>query len=118
VKFPEWSDERLRIMADAEPGGLMACSPELLAELKIMAGTDPRIAASLKAAGIEPENVEKVVFPPQWASAVAAFNAGKEYRFTIPCKNCGAEKDAHYDGSQCPIGNGLYSSEKVFEESK
>jgi len=29
MKFPQWSEERMRQMADEEPGGLMACSPEI-----------------------------------------------------------------------------------------
>ena len=29
MKFPQWSEKRLRELADAEPGGLMACSPEI-----------------------------------------------------------------------------------------
>ena len=63
MKFPEWSEERMREMADAEPGGLMACSPELLEELIVLAGEDPRIASTLRAAGIDPRGVEKVVVP-------------------------------------------------------
>ena len=67
MKFPQWSEERMREMAETEPGGLMACSPELLGELKVLAGTDPAIAATLRAAGIDPKNVEKVVVP--WAGS-------------------------------------------------
>jgi len=63
VKLPEWSLERAKQLADAEPGGLMACSPEILAELKILARADPAIAATLELAGIKPEHVEKIVIP-------------------------------------------------------
>lgn len=31
------------------------------------------------------------------------------------CKNCGSEKDDHYDGVQCPLGQGLYSTENSFQ---
>ena len=31
------------------------------------------------------------------------------------CKNCGAEQDDHYDGVQCPLGQGLYSTENSFQ---
>lgn len=31
------------------------------------------------------------------------------------CKNCGSEKDDHYDGVQCPLGQGLYSAKTSFE---
>lgn len=33
---------------------------------------------------------------------------------TKRCIHCGAEQDAHYDGAQCPLGNGLYSSTMNF----
>jgi len=32
------------------------------------------------------------------------------------CKNCGAEQDEHYDGVQCPIGQGLYSSTSKYND--
>lgn len=67
MKFPKWSEERMREMAEAEPGGLMVCSPEFLADLKVLAGDDPAIAATLRAAGIKLEHVEKVVAP--WAGS-------------------------------------------------
>ena len=31
------------------------------------------------------------------------------------CKNCGSEKNDHYDGVQCPLGQGLYSAKTSFE---
>lgn len=31
------------------------------------------------------------------------------------CKHCGAEQDDHYDGVQCPLGQGLYSTENSFQ---
>lgn len=39
---------------------------------------------------------------------------GGRTEYTGHCKNCGAEQDDHYDGAQCPLGNGLYSSTKNF----
>ena len=52
-KFPEWSEARMREMAEAEPGGLMACSPELLREMKEQAKNDGGVAAKLHLAGVE-----------------------------------------------------------------
>lgn len=52
-RMPEWSEERLKELADAEPSGLMACSPELLAEFKEIAKTDPAVAAVLERAGVQ-----------------------------------------------------------------
>ena len=40
-------------MAEAEPGGLMACSPEILTELIEAAKTDETIAAKLEHAGLK-----------------------------------------------------------------
>lgn len=51
-RMPPWSEERLRELADVEPGGLMACSPELLAEFEEMAKTDPAVATTLERAGV------------------------------------------------------------------
>ena len=31
------------------------------------------------------------------------------------CNNCGAEQDEHYDGVQCPLRQGLYSTENSFQ---
>jgi hypothetical protein len=62
MKF-QLSEAWLRRVADEEPGGLMACSPELLEELIVLAGDDPRIAATLRATGIDPNGVEKIVVP-------------------------------------------------------
>lgn len=31
------------------------------------------------------------------------------------CKNCGSDREEHYDEVQCPIGHGEYSSTRVFE---
>ena len=31
------------------------------------------------------------------------------------CKHCGAEQDEHYDGVQCPLRQGLYSTENSFQ---
>ena len=115
MKFPEWSEEWLREVADAEPGGLMACSPELLREMKVLAKDDPAIAATLELAGIKPEHVERVVIPltPEFAKALAAFNAGREYtplrdgepcshpgclsHLTHPCEGCG-RVDGRWEG--------------------
>lgn len=49
----EWSEDRLRELADAEPGGLMACSPELLTEFIEMAKTDSGVAETLTRAGVK-----------------------------------------------------------------
>jgi hypothetical protein len=101
MKFPDWSEKRMRELADAEPGGLMACSPEILAELKIMAGTDPAIAATLELAGIKPEHVEKVVVHVSrgWREAVAkglglrdgepCSHPGCLSHVSHPCEGCG-----------------------------
>lgn len=53
ARWPEWSEEKLRRLAEAEPGGLMACSPELLAEFKEAAKTNEDIRQTLRAAGVE-----------------------------------------------------------------
>lgn len=53
ARWPEWSEEKLRKLADAEPGGLMACSPELLEEFKEAAKTNEDIRQTLRAAGVE-----------------------------------------------------------------
>jgi hypothetical protein len=53
IAMPKWSEARLREMAEAEPGGLMACSPELLAEMKEAAKTDSGVATTLHMAGVE-----------------------------------------------------------------
>lgn len=55
-RMPPWSEERLRELGDAEPGGLMACSPELMAEFKEMAKTDPAVAATLERAGVKADD--------------------------------------------------------------
>lgn len=52
-KMPKWSKEKLLKFAEAEPGGLMACSPELLTELKEAAKTDAGVALTLRLAGVE-----------------------------------------------------------------
>ena len=58
LKMPEWSPERLKELADAESealdatGGLLACSPEIMAELKEAAET----ADKMRAAGVEVDN--------------------------------------------------------------
>jgi hypothetical protein len=52
VWFPRWYEEKLKRFADAEPGGLMACSPELLTELIELAKTDEAVKATLVHAGI------------------------------------------------------------------
>ncbi len=52
LKFPQWSPEKMRAMAEAEPGGLMACSPEILTELIEAAKTDETIALKLEHAGL------------------------------------------------------------------
>lgn len=61
VKFPQWSEERMRDLAETEPDGLMACSPELLTEFKEQAKTDMSMAAKLFFAGVEldPETVAR-----------------------------------------------------------
>lgn len=52
-ELPRWSEARLRELADAEPGGLMACSPELLTEFIEMAKTDSGVAETLTRAGVK-----------------------------------------------------------------
>ena len=58
LKMPEWSPERLKELADAESealdatGGLLACSPEIMAEMKEAAET----AEKMRAAGFKVEN--------------------------------------------------------------
>lgn len=53
MKWPDWSEEHWKELADAEPGGLMACSPELLAEFKEATKTDSTIAETLNHAGVD-----------------------------------------------------------------
>ena len=51
--FPQWSPEQMKKIAAEEPGGLMACSPELLAEMKEAAKIDGGAATTLHLAGVE-----------------------------------------------------------------
>ena len=53
LKMPEWSEERMRELAEAEPGGLMACSPEILGHMLEDAKTDQATAYKLHLAGVE-----------------------------------------------------------------
>ena len=53
MRFPQWSPERFKELADAEPGGLMACSPELLKEFKEAAKTNEHVAEVLRHAGVQ-----------------------------------------------------------------
>lgn len=34
------------------------------------------------------------------------------------CIRCGAAEEAHYDGSQCPVGNGADSGTQTFDGSR
>jgi hypothetical protein len=52
-ELPRWSEERMREMADAEPGGLMACSPDILGHMLEDAKFDAATAAQLHLAGVE-----------------------------------------------------------------
>jgi hypothetical protein len=91
MKFPKLSEAWLRKVADEESGGLMACSPELLTELKILAGTDPAVAETLRAAGIKPEHVEKVVVPERHVlrDGEPCTHPGCLRHLTHPCEGCG-----------------------------
>jgi hypothetical protein len=113
MKFPQWSEKRLRELADAEDAaGCINIGPPSEAvrfsdeELKIFAGTDPAIAATLEAAGIKPENVEKVVVPmargwrEAWAKGLPddyrplrdgepCTHPGCLRHLTHPCEGCG-----------------------------
>lgn len=57
-RWPDWSEERLRELADAESealdatGGILACSPEIFAELVEAAKTDPNVYETLRRAGV------------------------------------------------------------------
>jgi hypothetical protein len=52
-KSPEWSEERMKELAEAEPGGLMAINPEFLPAIRKEAEVDGRTAARAHAAGVE-----------------------------------------------------------------
>jgi len=101
MKF-QLSEKWLRKVADAEPGGLMACSPEILAELKILAGTDPAIAATLELAGIKPEHVEKaVVFPPDFPGIEINMQRRQLLRDGEPCSHPGCLKHLTHPCEGC-----------------
>lgn len=53
LKMPEWSAERIKELSEEEPGGLMACSPEILTDMLEAAKTDPATAATLHLAGVK-----------------------------------------------------------------
>jgi len=53
LKMPEWSPEFLKKIAEEEPGGLMACSPEILAAMLEGAKTDHAAALTLHQAGVK-----------------------------------------------------------------
>ena len=59
MRFPQWSIKQLKELADAEPGGLMACSPELLEVLKEAAKTDEGVAERLRYAGVQIPEISK-----------------------------------------------------------
>lgn len=100
---PSLSPERLKELADAEPGGLMACSPELLTEFKEMAKTDPVAADVLRNAGVElPASVNPVNEKPK-AETLAKKIPGVKTAAKIPppadknkpCPSCGSLHGMH-----------------------
>lgn len=52
-KWPLWSEAHFRKIAEEEPGGLMACSPEILGDMLEAAKSDPATAATLHLAGVK-----------------------------------------------------------------
>ncbi|MDE2105473.1 MAG: hypothetical protein KGL39_50060 [Patescibacteria group bacterium] len=115
VLIPRWSDERLRELADAEPGGLMACSPEIMAELKEVARTDSAVNATLLAAGVyvkpdawpwekggrdlDPNNPEDVAAWQERDRQAAALLVSDEI---ANCPDCIAAKKHAYSDATTP----------------
>lgn len=107
---PRWSEEHMKKMAESEPGGLMACSPELLTEMKEGAKTDGGVAAKLHLAGVEldREILVRWGLVENYKQKMGEINGGVEIRGAAgkDRRNSEAVPENNYDGKDAAVGVG------------
>ena len=102
MRFPQWSIKQLKELADAEPGGLMACSPELLEVLKEAAKTDEGVAERLRYAGVQIPEISKAEHDGMMEQVVLTIDKELRMDAESDCLDCQAAKAHAYSDKTTP----------------
>ena len=108
---PDWVADNLKFLASQKMDLLLVCGKVAKETYEASGFQFPRVIFMDHPAARRWTNAALDAVAQKVTSAIQAMAAGESKDL---CSKCGAPESEHYDNTQCPLGNGLYSSTEVF----